>query len=230
MNDQKLVIAIDGPAAAGKGEIAARLARKFNLLYVYTGAMYRALALACIRGGISFKDEQKVKALLERSTIDMRTPGENSTFPYTIVLNGEDVTQRIVKQDTADGASDVGSLPSVREWMVRRQKELAQGNRVVMEGRDIGLRVLPDATLKIYLTASLEVRAKRRFDQWQAAGIQKTFEETRRDTEDRDTQDMTRLTDPLQKVPDAWELDTTHMSPGEVIAAISAELNRRGAL
>ena len=101
MNDQKLVIAIDGPAAAGKGEIAARLARKFNLLYVYTGAMYRALALACIRGGISFKDEQKVKALLEHSTIDMRIPGENSTFPYTIVLNGEDVTQRIVKQDTA---------------------------------------------------------------------------------------------------------------------------------
>src|SRR3989344_8576496 len=230
MNDQKLVIAIDGPAAAGKGEIAARLARKFNLLYVYTGAMYRALALACIRGGISFKDEQKVKALLEHSTIDMRIPGENSTFPYTIVLNGEDVTQRIVKQDTADGASDVGSLPSVREWMVRRQKELAQGKRVVMEGRDIGLRVLPDATLKIYLTASLEVRAKRRFDQWQAAGIQKTFEETRRDTEYRDTQDMTRLTDPLQKGPDAGELDTTHMSPGEVIAAISAELNRRGAL
>jgi CMP/dCMP kinase len=228
MNDQKLAIAIDGPVASGKGEIAARLARELNLLYIYTGAMYRALALSCIRAGIPLKDEKKVEALLEHSAIDMREPGEDSGYAYKVLLNGEDVTQRITKQDTASGASDVGSLPSVRQWMVGRQKEIAKGHRVVMEGRDIGLRVLPDAQLKIYLTASPEVRAKRRFEEWQAKGIQKTLEETLSDTEERDRQDMTRLTDPLQKVSDAWEIDTTHMNPSEVTAVIIAELKRRG--
>lgn len=227
MNDQTLAIAIDGPVASGKGEIAARLASTLHLLYIYTGAMYRALALACINEGVPFKDEKRVESLLERSDIDMSAPDPGSGYPYKIVLNGQDVTARIIKQDTAQGASDVGSLSGVRKWMVKRQKEIARGKRIVMEGRDIGLRVLPDAQLKIYLTASLDERAKRRFNQWQTQGIQKTLEETKEDTRIRDLQDTTRKIDPLQKVDDAWELDTTHMNPDEVVTTIIGELKRR---
>jgi CMP/dCMP kinase len=230
MNASPLAIAIDGPVASGKGEIASRLATQLDLLYIYTGAMYRALALACIEAGIPFKDEKKVVALLEQITIDVVASSKNSVYPYTVLLNGKDVTDRIIKPDTAQGSSDVGSLAPVRKWMVERQKEMAKEKRVVMEGRDIALRVLPDAQLKIYLTASVEARAQRRFDQWRKKGIQKTLEETIADVKTRDQQDMTRDTDPLQKVPDAWELDTTNMSPEEVIDCIKKELQQRNLL
>ncbi|OGG11854.1 cytidylate kinase [Candidatus Gottesmanbacteria bacterium RBG_13_45_10] len=222
-----LQIAIDGPVASGKGDIAARLAIQLNLLYIYTGAMYRALALACIRQGISCKDENQVMEILKKITIQFVPPPEGSRYFYTILLNGEDITERITKQDTAQGASDVGILPLVRQWMVQRQKEMSQGKRVVMEGRDIGLRVLPNAQLKIFLTASVEERAQRRFGQWQEKGIHKTFEETLADTKLRDLQDTTRSTDPLHKLTDAWELDTTQMDQEEVVTAIIEELKRR---
>jgi CMP/dCMP kinase len=214
-----LHIAIDGPVASGKGDIASRLASKFHLLYIYTGSMYRALALACINAGIPCNDEKRVMDILNTISIDVT--------PHGVLLNGEDVSARIMKQDTAQGASDVGVMTRVRQWMVGRQQEMATGQGVVMEGRDIGLRVLPDAQLKIFLTASEDARARRRFLQWQAKGIHKTFKETLSDTKIRDLQDTTRKVDPLQKLPDAWELDTTHMTQEEVIAAIVCELKAR---
>jgi CMP/dCMP kinase len=213
-----LHIAIDGPVASGKGDIASRLAGKLNLLYIYTGSMYRALALACINAGIPCNDEKRVMDVLKTVSIDVA--------PHSVILNGEDVSARIMKQDTAQGASDVGIMIRVRQWMVNRQQEMAKGRPVVMEGRDIGLRVLPDAQLKIYLTASIVVRARRRYIQWQEKGIQKTFEETLADTKVRDLQDTTRSVDPLQKLPGAWEIDTTHMTQDEVVAAIIGELKR----
>jgi CMP/dCMP kinase len=197
------------------------------MLYIYSGAMYRALALACINEHISFKDEPRVRGLLDHTVIDIVPPQADSAYAYAVLLNGQDVSARIVQQDTAQGASDVGSLSSVRQWMVARQRELAKGKRVVMEGRDIALRVLPDAQLKIYLTASVEERAKRRYNQWQAKGVAKTFEETLADTRRRDMQDMTRETDPLQIVADAWELDTTTLSLEDVIKTIIEELKKR---
>lgn len=228
MNARPLQIAIDGPVASGKGEIAARLAKELNLLYIYTGGMYRALAIACIQNDVSMKDEEAVRALLVKQTITVEEPTKDSPHPYIILLNGKDVTSRISDPDVAQGASDVGVLPTIRSWMVDRQKQLAQDKRVVMEGRDIGLRVLPDAQLKIYLTATAYERARRRFAQWQAKGIQVSIEETLVQIKLRDAQDMGRTTDPLQKVVDAWGLDTTDMGIDEVIQVIVNELKKRG--
>lgn len=223
-----LQIAIDGPVAAGKGDIAARLAKELHLLYIYTGAMYRTLALACINEKISLRNEHAVYAVLEKSIIELVRPEKGSKETFIAKLNGVDVTERIMEPDTASGASDVSVFPSVRKVMVARQQKLADDQPVVMEGRDIGLRVLPKAQLKIYLTASLEERAKRRFEQWKNKGIELSIENVIEETRIRDKQDSERITDPLQKLPDSWELDSTKLSQEEVVAAIFNELARRG--
>jgi cytidylate kinase len=226
----QLQIAIDGPVAAGKGDIAARLSQELGLVYIYTGAMYRALALSCIQHNVPFKDGPQVVSLLEKIRIDLLVADKASALPYKVMLDDEDVTDKIFDQKVAMGTSDVGTIPEVRKIMVARQQEMAQGKSVVMEGRDIGLRVLPNAQLKIYLTASLEERAKRRWQQWQVKKVEKTYEETIEDTRERDLQDSTRATDPLQKLPDAWELDTTGLTQDEVVARIISELNKRNLL
>lgn len=222
-----LQIAIDGPVAAGKGDIAARLAKELHFTYVYTGAMYRMLALACIEKQISLKDTKRIQSLLKEITLDLVEPDPDSSYAYKALLNGVDVSERITRQDTAMGASDVSLIPEVRLFMVFRQKELAHGQNVVMEGRDIGLRVLPEAQFKIYLTASLKERATRRWKQCKEKGIEKTLDEVTEDTRVRDEQDMIRATDPLQKLPDAWELDTTGMTQEAVIEHIKLELKSR---
>lgn len=222
-----LQIAIDGPVASGKGDIAGRLAKEFHLTYIYTGAMYRMLALACIEHGVPTKDVRLVYALLQKISMFLEPPTSLSKHPFVAMLGGVDVTEQIFKQDVATGSSDVGSIPSVRQWMVARQQEMARGKSVVMEGRDIGIRVLPKAQLKIYLTATLEERANRRWLQFKEKGIQKSRGEVLEDTKLRDNQDTTRLTDPLQKLPDAWELDTTGMTQEEVVGRIKEELIKR---
>lgn len=222
-----LQIAIDGPVAAGKGDIAARLAKELHLLYIYTGAMYRMLALACINQHVSLKDEQAVFAVLEKSHIELVRPEKGSHETFIAKLNNVDVTERILEPDTAIGASDVSVFPSVRKFMVERQQHMAKGNAVVMEGRDIGLRVLPHAQLKVFLTASLEERARRRFVQWKDKGIERSMEQVIDDTQSRDEQDSNRKTDPLQKLPDSWELDSTAMTQEEVVRAIIEELRKR---
>jgi CMP/dCMP kinase len=227
LEKQPLQIAIDGPVAAGKGDIAARLAKELNLVYIYTGAMYRSLALSCINNNISLRDDQRVISHLKTIKIELVEADSNSKYSYKVLLNGENVTDRITEPDTASGASDVGVIAEVRKIMVENQKKIADNKNVVMEGRDIGLRVLPNAQLKIFLTASVEERAKRRFIQWQEKGIAKTFGDTLKDTKERDFQDIHRTIDPLKKLPDAWELDTTNMSQDEVITAITKELKKR---
>ncbi len=227
MQNPVLHIAIDGPVASGKGEIAARLSHRLGILYVYTGGMYRALGLACIQRGISCKDSAGVRSLLNNVSIDIIPPDHQSAKQPKIVLNGNDVTQRIVEQDTAHAASDVATIPEVRAWMVAKQQELARGRSVVMEGRDICTRVLPGAQLKIFLTASVEERARRRWRQYQANAIQKTYEETLEDIQSRDLQDITRSVDPLVACPDAWILDTTGMKPEQAVDAIVRELTKR---
>lgn len=222
-----LQIAIDGPVAAGKGDIAARLAKQLHILYIYTGAMYRMLALACINEGVSLKDETAVFAVLEKSRIELVRPEKGSKETFIAELNGMEVNDRIMEPDVAAGSSDVGVFPSVRKEMVARQQKIADDKPVVMEGRDIGLRVLPRAQLKVFLTASLEERAKRRFDQWKQKGIEVAMEEVIEETKTRDKQDIERATDPLQKLPDSWELDSTNLSQEEVVETIIAELTKR---
>lgn len=222
-----LQIAIDGEVGAGKSDISSRLAHELGLTYFYTGAMYRALALACTREGVAFTDKEKVIPLLDKYTIDLRPPAKNSKRGFSVVLNEEDITDQLFTPLIDKGSSSVSTVPDVRKFMVRRQQELAQGKSVVMEGRDIGLRVLPNAQLKIYLTASVEERVRRRWEQNQKQGIHQTREQVLADTRERDEQDKTRQTDPLTKVPDAWELDTTGMSREQVVAAIVQELQNR---
>ena len=211
-------IAIDGPVASGKGDIASRLAEKLGLLNINTGGFYRALAYACRTEGVSTKDKIAVLAVLAKTKL-------NLTFPRTFTVNGKDVTQEIFKEDL--GASDVAIIPEVRAAMVRLQQQVAEGKKVVMEGRDIGIRVLPNAQLKIYLTASVDERARRRWEQQKQKGIERPFDEVLAETKMRDDQDMHRATDPLRKLPDAWELDTTTMTQAEVVDAIITELRKR---
>jgi cytidylate kinase len=227
---QFLHIAIDGPVGAGKSDISERLAAELGLTYLYTGAMYRALALVCVKEGVAFKDAPKVLSLLSRYTIDLDKPDNESRQAIKVLINGKDVTDDLFTPEMDRGSSDVSTIAQVRAYMVQRQQEMAKGKSVVMEGRDIGLRVLPDAHLKIYLTASPEERAKRRFLQFRNKEIDKSFEEVLDDTRKRDIQDTTREFDPLTKLPDHWELDTTGLSQTEVVQRIKDELKRRNLL
>lgn len=222
-----LHIAIDGPVASGKGTIAGKLAKRLGITYIYTGAMYRVLALACLRRGIDFFDEPNVVKLLKKTTISIEPVNEIDTSVCRLKLDGEDVTEQIITPQVAQGASDVSTLPEVRKLLVRQQQALAQNRSVVMEGRDIGLKVLPDAQLKIFLTASLEERARRRQQQFKHQGINKSLTEVLEETNIRDRQDTQRKFDPLTKLADAWELDTTDLTIDQVVEKIITELKKR---
>lgn len=221
-----LHIAIDGPVASGKGDIAERLAKKLNLTYLYTGAMYRALAFACINRQISRSDSEGVFRVLQQVKIDLKHD-ISRPHGYSVSIDGKDISNEIFSPEVAQGASDVGVHAPVRKLMVQKQQQMVVGKSVVMEGRDIGLRVLPNAQLKIFLTATVEERAHRRQLQFEKRGIKKSLAEILRDTQIRDEQDMNRAADPLQKLPDAWELDTTNLNQEEVVDVIVDELKRR---
>lgn len=227
MSEQVLQIAIDGPVGSGKSFIASELAKRLGITYIYTGAMYRALSLACSQNNVPYKDVSRVYDLLQRIQIDLLPAKIDSTRPCCVLLNGADVTEDLFTPTNDQGTSDVSTIPEVRKWMVNKQQEMIQGKSVVMEGRDIGLRVLPNAQLKIFLTASIEERSKRRRLQYEKKGIQKSEKEIIEETKIRDTQDMNRDTDPLQILPDSWILDTTLLSPEMVIEMIVSELKKR---
>lgn len=227
MTNTILHIAIDGPVGSGKSDISMRLARELDITFLYTGAMYRALALLCQEQHVNRKDSVGVLKILRAHDIDFGNPPRGGNRPYAVLIDGKDMTERLFTPDMDQGASDVGTIPEVRRYMVARQKKSADGRSVVMEGRDIGLRVLPDADLKIYLTASIEERAKRRMQQYEKKGKTISYDQMLEDTKKRDIQDSTRAADPLQKLPDAWELDTTGMTQDDVIAAILQELKER---
>ncbi len=225
--DNPLQIAIDGPVGSGKSDISGRLAKELGLTYLYTGAMYRALAWICVQEGVSFKDAPNVFPLLTKYPIDLRPPAKDGSHGFAVWVGNTEVTDKLFTPAMSQGSSDVSTIPEVRKFMVARQQELARGKSVVMEGRDIGLRVLPQAQLKIYLTASLEERARRRWDQYKTKDPTKTLAQEIDETKIRDTQDTSRAADPLQKLPDAWELDTTNMTQEQVVEAIIVELKKR---
>jgi cytidylate kinase len=217
-------IAIDGPVAAGKGTISRLLAQKLGFLYVDTGAMYRATALLALRQEISLDNENKVVALLEKSKLEMRNPVPPKELDgrlTTVILDGEDVSWAIRTQKCGDGASKVAVLAKLRRVLVKKQQEIAASQNVVMEGRDITFRVLPEANLKIFLTASIEARAARRHTQYLTKGVDISIEEVIKEIGERDERDMARDTDPLHVVDDAWTIDTSELSIEEVVDLIA---------
>jgi CMP/dCMP kinase len=217
---RKTIIAIDGPAGAGKSTIARHLARYFGLLNLETGAMYRAFALKALRMGLSLNDASALDALAAETTLRLE-PGEEEN---RVLLDGEDVTGLIRNPTITEAASRVSTLPSVRAWMVRLQRQLGQEGGVVMEGRDIGTVVFPHAEIKIFLDAAPQVRGQRRFDQLgRSSGAARVPpEEVIRQLEARDERDRNRADSPLRPAPDAVLLDSTKMTLEEAVAAAKA--------
>jgi cytidylate kinase len=212
-----LVIAIDGPVGAGKSTVAKLVARKLGYLYVDTGAMYRAVALKALRLGMDINDPIVMAMLAEATDIQLQQQGDGSV---RVFLDGEDVTEAIRTPEVSEASSIVSAHEGVRKVLAERQKAMAKLGGVVMEGRDIQTVIAPDAEVKIFLTASLEERAKRRWLELQQKGISVNYEEVLQEVKERDERDKTRAIAPLRKAPDAVEIDTTGMTPEEVAEKI----------
>jgi len=220
-------IAIDGPSGAGKSTMARQLAKNFGFIYVDTGAIYRTLGLACYRAGIDRKDVKAVMALLPTLEIKIQY---NAAGEQCMILNGEDVSRDIRLPEISVCASDVSAHQEVRSFLLDMQRRFARENNVIMDGRDIGTVVLPDAELKIFLTASPEARARRRRKELLAKGEDVSFEEVLRDMKYRDEQDSTRAAAPLKKAEDAVEVDSSDLNFEETIGLLSELVIRRFAL
>lgn len=211
---RKMIVAIDGPAGAGKSTIARHLARHFGLLNLETGAMYRAFALKALRAALPLEEIKGLEELAAETTIRLE-PGEEEN---RVLLDDEDVTGLIRNQMVTDAASRVSIFPAIRTWMVRLQQQMAADGGVVMEGRDIGTIVFPHAEVKIFLDAAPEVRGQRRFDQLGPKPAVQP-EEVIRDLRARDERDRNRADSPLKAAPDAVLLDSTNMTLDEAVQA-----------
>ncbi len=217
-------IAIDGPAGAGKSTIAKRLSAEKGFIYVDTGAMYRAVALYFIKSGKDFHDE----GVVEKSLPEIRIELKYVDGVQRVLLNGEDVSTEIRKEEVGNAASVTSVYPPVRSYLTALQKKIAEENNVVMDGRDIGTVVLPNAQAKIYLTASVETRAKRRFDELTAKGESPVLSEIEDDIRDRDYRDMHRETAPLKQADDAVLLDSSDLNIDEVVAEMKRICAEKG--
>jgi cytidylate kinase len=215
--ERKVIVAIDGPAGAGKSTIARHLARHFGLLNLETGAMYRAFALKALRAGVPLDESKGLEELAAETTIRLE-PGEEEN---RVLLDDEDVTGLIRNQTVTDAASRVSVFPVIRAWMVGLQQQLGADGGVVMEGRDIGTVVFPHADVKIFLDAAPEVRGLRRFDQLGQLGPSSAVQpkEVIRDLRARDARDRNRADSPLKPAPDAILLDSTNMTLEEAVRA-----------
>ncbi|PWU68627.1 (d)CMP kinase [Gracilibacillus dipsosauri] len=213
VTEKKIAIAIDGPAAAGKSTVAKKVAEKLHYVYIDTGAMYRSLTYKVLQDNIDMKDENAVLNLLKKTNILLDQH-------FDVYVNNEKITAEIRTSDVTDHVSLIASYPSVREEMVTRQQKLATDRGVVMDGRDIGTRVLPDAEVKVFLIASVEERAKRRHEENVTKHLPSNFEQIKLDIEKRDRMDTERTASPLKKADDAIEIDTTSLSIEDVVNKI----------
>ncbi len=209
-------IALDGPAGAGKSTIAKKVAEQLQFVYIDTGAMYRTLALACIKNNIDIADERKVSETAEAADLDIKY----IDGVQHMMLEGEDVSAQIRTEQVSKAASDTSKYKRVRTRLVKLQQELAERYNVVMDGRDIGTVVLPHADLKVFMTASVEVRALRRFKEYEEKGIACDLQAIKEDIAQRDYNDSHRANSPLKKADDAIELDTTNMGIEQVTAEV----------
>lgn len=209
-------VAIDGPAGAGKSTIAKKCAKELGFIYVDTGALYRAVGINALRQNIDTKDAENVEKSLAGVRIQLRfIDGEQRVF-----LGDEDVSEAIRTPQASMAASNVSAIPSVRRFLFDLQRNIAKENDCIMDGRDIGTVVLPDARFKIFMTATPEIRAQRRYDELLAKGIDANYRDVLDDIIKRDYQDSHREIAPLKQADDAVVIDTTHMTPDEVAEAI----------
>lgn len=221
--DRGLTIAVDGPGSSGKGTVARGVARALGYQYVDTGAMYRSVALVARERGLSWSDEAAVSALASGLEFHFEWSGD----VLVVVVDGVDLTTAIRADDIGRGASDVSVLPGVREALLGLQRQLGEAGGVVVDGRDIGTVVLPDADLKVFLDAALDERARRRHEELVRRGGTSSLAEVRAALELRDRQDRERAIAPLRQAPDAVHIDTTHMTIPAAVEAVLALARRR---
>lgn len=217
------VIAIDGEAGTGKSTLAKNIAKKYSIVYMDTGAMYRIVTLAMIYESIELNETDKIEELLKNIKLEMTNENGEDKF----YLNGEDVSKKIREKQVNNLVSQVSHIPVVRESMVDLQRKLAQGKKIVMEGRDIGTNVFPNAEVKIYLVASAEERAKRRFEQNKEKGIDIPYEEILENVRFRDNNDKSSSVGTLKKAEDAYEIDTTNYTLEEVENLVVEKIKER---
>lgn len=224
MEKQHYSIAIDGPGGAGKSTIARRAAAELGFVYVDTGAIYRAVACAALSRGIDPSDEDAVSALLPSLQLELRWTEDGVQHVW---LNGADISSELRTPAVSTAASRVSALPVVRQFLLEQQRAVARTHDVIMDGRDIGTVVLPDAGLKIFLSASAECRAQRRWRQLQEKGIQEPYADVLRELEQRDYDDMHRAVAPLKAAADAVCIDTSDLTLNESINAVCAAIRTR---
>ncbi|WP_098440002.1 (d)CMP kinase [Bacillus sp. es.034] len=221
---KKLRIAIDGPAAAGKSTVAKIVAGKLSYLYIDTGAMYRSLTYKALSNNVDLHDENELNQLLSETTIEL----EPSEVGQLVFLDGNDVTEEIRQASVTNSVSHVAVHSVVREEMVKRQQLLAKEGAVVMDGRDIGTHVIPDAEIKVFLLASVDERAQRRHEENLSKGYPSDLEQLKEEIARRDKIDSEREVAPLKKAEDATEIDTTSLSISEVVDQIMLLVERKG--
>jgi cytidylate kinase len=223
---QSIIIAIDGPSGAGKSTLGRMLARELKLLYLDTGAMYRAVALSVIEAGVSTTDARAVAALAERAEIKL----EGDPDSLRVTLDGRDISDEIRTEEVGHTASVISAIPEVRRTLVERQREMSRSGGVVLDGRDIGTIVFPDADLKFFLTAAPEARAERRYQEERVRERDASFEETLEEINARDRRDSTREDSPLVIADDAIVIDSTELSIEEVFERMLSAVHERQAL
>lgn len=216
-------IAIDGPAGAGKSTISRRLAEELGFLHIDTGALYRTIGLYALRQGVDDTDAAAVEALLPEIHIDLRF----SEGSQHVLLGGEDVSEAIRSPEASMAASHVSAHPAVRAFLLELQRSLARQHNVIMDGRDIGTVVLPDATVKIFLTATPEARARRRFLELREKGVPEDYEAVLRDVKQRDYNDSHRAVAPMKQAEDAWLCDTSELGFEQSVSAMAEYIRDR---
>ena len=216
-----MIIAIDGPAASGKSTSAKLLADKLKFLYLDTGAMYRCIALAVVEDQIDINNEQSLKDFIKNFKLEMRTVDGVSVF----LIDGENVSKKIRTSSVSKKVSEISAIPSIRKYMVSMQRSFAKNTKCVVEGRDIGTVVFPEATIKFFMIASVEVRAKRRQLELQRLGEKISLKDLQEDIEARDKYDSERSHSPLKKAFDAIEIDTTNMTLREQLSIMVKNVN-----
>jgi len=213
---KNFVIAIDGPAGAGKSTVAKIIANKLNFLYVDTGAMYRVLTLKAMKEKIPWDDKEKLIEMAKNTKIELYQDGEK----YRVFMDGKDVSEEIRKEEVSKNTSYIASILEIRKILWEKQRNFREKYDIVMEGRDIGTKVFPDAQIKIYLDASVEERAKRRYLQLKEMGIEEDIEKIKKEIIERDKKDKNREIAPLIKTDDYYYIDTTDLTIDEVVEKI----------